>query len=211
MRHGSPDVERADDSRPTTADQLQTRAYVDTGPLIERVYAKYAGIGWIGKNTCIINQKLGSWLFLGVILTSLEISDELAADLARPRSLRHLHALHRCLSDAGHCCARRTRCALVHFVSHDREARRDSRGTARWHGPSRLSAATSARTFARGIARRQLRRRTNSSRVQSLVNPRARMAGGNAAGGISSDVSWIARAPRQAFWTAAECRDCHGQ
>jgi epoxyqueuosine reductase len=61
--------------------EIETRSYVDTGPILERVYAKYAGIGWIGKNTCIINQKLGSWLFLGVILTSLELpADTAAAD-----------------------------------------------------------------------------------------------------------------------------------
>jgi epoxyqueuosine reductase len=58
---------------------LVTRCYVDTGPIVERVYAKYAGVGWIGKNTCIINQKKGSWLFLGVILTSIELQPDFAA------------------------------------------------------------------------------------------------------------------------------------
>jgi len=55
---------------------LVTRSYVDTGPIIERVFAKYSGIGWVGKNTCLINQKMGSWLFLGVILTSLELEPD---------------------------------------------------------------------------------------------------------------------------------------
>jgi epoxyqueuosine reductase len=58
---------------------LITRSYVDTGPIVERVFAKYAGVGWVGKNTCVINQKKGSWLFLGVILTSLELAPDLPA------------------------------------------------------------------------------------------------------------------------------------
>jgi epoxyqueuosine reductase len=53
--------------------RCRTRAYVDTGPVNERVFAKYAGVGWFGKNTCIINQQAGSWLFLGCILTDLEL------------------------------------------------------------------------------------------------------------------------------------------
>jgi epoxyqueuosine reductase len=67
--------EAVGDSEP----HLMTRSYVDTGPIVERVFAKYAGVGWIGKNTCIINQKIGSWLFLGVILTSLELTADMAA------------------------------------------------------------------------------------------------------------------------------------
>lgn len=48
-------------------------AYVDTGPVQERVYAQHAGVGWIGKNTCVINPQLGSWLFLGEIICSLPL------------------------------------------------------------------------------------------------------------------------------------------
>jgi epoxyqueuosine reductase len=54
-----------------------TRSYVDTGPLAERSLAAQAGVGWIGKNTCVIRQGMGSWLLLGVIVTSLAVEEGL--------------------------------------------------------------------------------------------------------------------------------------
>jgi epoxyqueuosine reductase len=55
---------------------FEARAYVDTGPVQERVYALYAGLGWIGKNTCVINPDLGSWLLLGAIICSLPLDTD---------------------------------------------------------------------------------------------------------------------------------------
>jgi epoxyqueuosine reductase len=58
---------------------VETRVFVDTGPVVERALARFSGIGWMGKNTCIINQETGSWFFLGVILASAELAPDLPA------------------------------------------------------------------------------------------------------------------------------------
>ncbi len=55
---------------------FEARTYVDTGPVQERVYAQHAGLGWIGKNTCLINDRLGSWVFLSEIICSLPIEPD---------------------------------------------------------------------------------------------------------------------------------------
>ena len=76
----------------------ESRCYVDTGPLLERDFAARAGIGWIGKNTCVINQGLGSWLLLGVIVTSLPM--ELAVTLAPDRCGSCTRCIDACPTDA---------------------------------------------------------------------------------------------------------------
>ena len=68
--------------REQSAVPFEARGYVDTGPVQERVYAQHAGVGWIGKNTCVINPEVGSWIFLSEIICSLPLEvDAPALDL----------------------------------------------------------------------------------------------------------------------------------
>jgi epoxyqueuosine reductase len=60
----------------TAGPGLEALTCVDNGPVQERVFAEQAGLGWIGKNTCVINPSLGSWLFLSEILTNADLEPD---------------------------------------------------------------------------------------------------------------------------------------
>ena len=62
--------------RKTHSEPFEAMVYVDTGPIQERVYAQHAGIGWIGKHTCVISARRGSWIFLSTILCSLPLDPD---------------------------------------------------------------------------------------------------------------------------------------
>lgn len=80
--------------------ECETRCYVDTGPLVERVVAARAGIGWIGKNACVLNQELGSWLFLAVIVTSVPVAAEVSIEAAADRCGSCTRCIDACPTDA---------------------------------------------------------------------------------------------------------------
>jgi epoxyqueuosine reductase len=78
----------------------QVRSYVDTGPMVERGLALQAGLGWIGKNTCVIRQGVGSWLLLGVIVTSLPVERAALSVAAADRCGTCTRCIDACPTDA---------------------------------------------------------------------------------------------------------------
>ncbi len=65
---------------------FEARIYADTGPINERVLAKHAGLGWLGKNTLLLNERIGSFFFLGVILTTLDLPSTSELPMLRRRT-----------------------------------------------------------------------------------------------------------------------------
>jgi epoxyqueuosine reductase len=89
-----------------------SRAYVDTGPVLERSWAQQAGLGFIGKNTCLIHSKQGSYLFLGVIFTAIDIlRDDLVTTPSTTPSRRGR------VCGCGNCTRCLTACPTHAFVS----------------------------------------------------------------------------------------------
>jgi epoxyqueuosine reductase len=82
------------------SEAFESRSYVDTGPLLERDLARQAGIGWTAKNTCTLNQQLGSMLFLGCIVTSLEVAPASRPTPATDRCGTCRRCIEACPTDA---------------------------------------------------------------------------------------------------------------